>query len=92
MNLIVLLQPLPWQGGPASSNEKSSGGFKASIMACFVRKPQKQQETLAYSPASPLNRDGFHLSDHTSQTIAHLLTLIQQVLLLYQSSNKMIFN
>ncbi|XP_054765439.2 uncharacterized protein LOC129272313 isoform X1 [Lytechinus pictus] len=71
--------PLPWQV-PNSSHSDKSGGFKASLMACFVRKPSKQQEPMAYTPAPHAPREGFHMGDHTSQTIAHVLTLIQQTL------------
>ncbi|XP_041477045.1 uncharacterized protein LOC121425125 [Lytechinus variegatus] len=71
--------PLPWQV-PNSSHSDKSGGFKASLMACFVRKPSKQQEPMAYTPAPHAPREGFHMGDHTSQTIAHVLTLIQQAL------------
>ncbi|XP_071508607.1 uncharacterized protein [Diadema antillarum] len=76
--------PLPWQAGGGSHLEKGggggSGGFKATLMACFIRKPAKQQEMTAYNPAPPRQSEGFHLSEHTSQTVAQVLTLIQQSL------------
>ncbi|XP_030841143.1 uncharacterized protein LOC584262 isoform X1 [Strongylocentrotus purpuratus] len=73
------MQPLPWQVPNSSQSEKTSG-FKASLMGCFIRKPSKQQESSAYTQAPHAPREGFHMSDYTSQTIAHILTLNQQAL------------
>ncbi|XP_038045530.1 uncharacterized protein LOC119720079 [Patiria miniata] len=56
------------------------GRLKAGIMSCLSKKDSSKQIDSAYLPAGSMEKDGFSLSDHTSMSIAHQLTLLQQEL------------
>ncbi|KAJ8025439.1 Kinase non-catalytic C-lobe domain-containing protein 1 [Holothuria leucospilota] len=79
------LSNLPGQGKSSQAPFTSRKGNKdrlsvGGIMACFSKKSQKSGGDSAYLPVIAMNKEGFSLSEHTSQTLAWQLTLIQQEL------------
>ncbi|PIK35550.1 Protein very KIND [Apostichopus japonicus] len=63
----------PWLSRKENKDKLSVGG----IIACFSKRSSKNQDS-AYLPVMALNKDGFSLSEHTSNGLAEQLTLIQQ--------------
>ncbi|XP_071827638.1 uncharacterized protein [Apostichopus japonicus] len=67
----------PWLSRKETKDKLSVGG----IIACFSKRSSKNQDS-AYLPVMALNKDGFSLSEHTSNGLAEQLTLIQQSIFL----------
>ncbi|XP_033632946.1 uncharacterized protein LOC117294583 [Asterias rubens] len=79
-----ILDQLPMDKASASRSllgKTGRGKLKAGIMSCLTKKDSsKQQADSSYLPTVSMEKEGFSLSDHTSMSLAHQLTLIQQEL------------